>query len=166
MQHYQLPLSQTARLIRQGAVIPTILSTIQEHQIDLVILCSHGTTERRNKHLGSVAQQLITQNTVPLLILKNGWGAPHTTYPDMHRSPHSLEIVVALDGSEQSERALLPAAHLISAPEICAALGIFRATLYRYAKEAEPLNCQNPRSRNSKIYTRDIKHPWKRKIEN
>jgi nucleotide-binding universal stress UspA family protein len=115
VQHYRLPLSQTVRLVLQGPLFSTILSTLQEYHIDLVILCSHRVTAQNEQRLGHVAQQLMAQSRVPLLILKERGALPHSAYPDPHRPLHSVEIVVALDGSAVAEQAILPAAHLVSA---------------------------------------------------
>jgi nucleotide-binding universal stress UspA family protein len=115
VQYYHLPLPQTTYRARRGPLLPTILATIQEYHIDLVILCSHSDIAESSQQLGSVAKQLIAQSAVPLLILKDGGSAPHSGYPDMRRPLHSVEIVVALDGTDLAEQAIPLAAHLISA---------------------------------------------------
>ncbi|GCE20161.1 universal stress protein [Dictyobacter kobayashii] len=112
---YQLIDGQCHCYIQHGSVIPTILQAIKELQSDLVIMCSHGRSERRSTHLGSVAQQLTRQTPVPLLVLKNGEAIPSSAYPDQRRPLHAIEIAVALDGTADSEQAILPAAQLVSA---------------------------------------------------
>ncbi|GHO83106.1 universal stress protein [Dictyobacter formicarum] len=101
--------------IQDGSVIPTILRAIEELQCDLVIMCSHGRSERRSQHLGGVAQQLTRHCPIPLLVLKNGEAIPTTAYPDQRRPLHAIEIAVALDGTPESEKAILPAAQLVVA---------------------------------------------------
>ena len=62
--------------------------------------------------LGSVAQKLVRQRTLPVLLLREGSPAP----VDLRSSAaHPLRALVALDGSPFAEAALIPAAHLIAA---------------------------------------------------
>lgn len=91
-----------------GAVAPSILAAMQTAQADLVVMSSHGRSGITRLALGSVAEQVIRQTTVPVLIL--------------HRSPtgeafHLIPPValVALDGSERAEAVLGPAADVLAA---------------------------------------------------
>lgn len=115
VQTYHLTDSRFHCYIQHGSVIPTILRAITELQCDLVIMCSHGRSERRSLHMGSVAQQLTRHCPIPLLVLKNGEAIPATAYPDQRRPLHAIEIAVALDGTPESEQAILPAAQLVAA---------------------------------------------------
>lgn len=115
VQTYQLTTASVHCYIQHGSVVPTILRAIEELRCDMVVMCSHGRSERRTLQLGSVAQQLTRQCPVPLLVLKNGEAIPTTAYPDRRRPLHAIEIAVALDGTAESEQAILPAAQLVAA---------------------------------------------------
>ncbi|GLV59336.1 universal stress protein UspA [Dictyobacter sp. S3.2.2.5] len=114
-QSYHLTDASVHCYIQHGGAVPTMLRAIEDLQCDLVVMCSHGRSERRTLHLGSVAQQLTRHCPVPLLVLKNGEAIPTSAYPDQRRPLHAIEIAVALDGTAESEQAILPAAQLVAA---------------------------------------------------
>lgn len=100
-----------------GLPAQTILHFARTHQIDLIIMRSHGATGFKRWALGSVAQQLIRHSLVPVLILR------HSDSPariDPVPLLHPPRILVTLDGSPQAEAILSPAAQLcaaLAAPE-------------------------------------------------
>jgi nucleotide-binding universal stress UspA family protein len=93
-------------------VAPALLDIIQTAHADLVIMCSHGRTGFQRWTLGSVAQKIARQATVPTLVLR-------ADGPDLMSAtgdgPRSLCALVPLDGSSEAEMALEPAARLASA---------------------------------------------------
>lgn len=98
-----------------GGAAQTILDVVREEQADLVVMCSHGDTGFKRLMLGSVAQKVARQSTVPVLILRQDGTVPTSSYPDHLRPLRALMALVALDGSALAEAALLPAASLVMA---------------------------------------------------
>jgi len=103
-----LPVERVARL---GPATPTILATARAHTIDLIVMCSHGYTGMARTIMGSIAQEVIRQAPVPVLLLRAEGPLPTGTHLDPRRP---LRILIGLDGSASAERALLPAATLIA----------------------------------------------------
>jgi Universal stress protein UspA and related nucleotide-binding proteins len=114
MDRYEIAELAPACLVQRGEIVQTILDVSQQQQCDLIIIVSHGKAEVRPEHLGKIAQQLVHKSPIPLLVMKGGERVPETAFPDKRRPLHYIEIVVALDGSEQAEQAILPAAHLVA----------------------------------------------------
>jgi nucleotide-binding universal stress UspA family protein len=106
---HDLPVERVARL---GPAASTILATVDSHAIDLVVMCSHGYTGMARTIMGSIAQEVIRQAPVPVLLLRAEGPLPTGTHADAHRPPR---ILVGLDGSAYAKQALLPAATLIGA---------------------------------------------------
>jgi nucleotide-binding universal stress UspA family protein len=95
-----------------GVAAPTILAVAHEQQADLIVMCSHGRTGFKRWALGSVAQKIVRQSTLPVLLLREG----SPTSVDLRSDDaHHLRALVALDGSPFAEAALKPAAHLVAA---------------------------------------------------
>ncbi len=95
-----------------GLPAQCLMAVAQAHQIDLVVLCSHGRTGFTRWALGSVAHRLVHQSSVPVLVLQQR-GA--TTLLSHLAPARPLAALVPLDGSPLAEMALVPAAHLIAA---------------------------------------------------
>jgi nucleotide-binding universal stress UspA family protein len=93
-----------------GAIPPTIFSTARREHVDLAVMCSRGITGLKRWMLGSVAQEAVHHSPVPMLVLNERGSALPT--PD---AAHPLRILVALDGSVQSETVLEPAVQLLAA---------------------------------------------------
>jgi nucleotide-binding universal stress UspA family protein len=93
-----------------GATAPEIISTARLEEIDLIVMCSHGETGLKRWMLGSVAQEAVRHSPVPMLVL-NEHGSAHPP-PD---AAHPLRMLVALDGTVQSETILEPAVQLLAA---------------------------------------------------
>jgi nucleotide-binding universal stress UspA family protein len=95
-----------------GAAAANILEAAQEHQVDLIMLCSHGRTGPSRWALGSVAEQVARHSTVPVLLLRAGMfrGADESATAE-----RVTRILVPLDGSRFAEAALMPASALVLA---------------------------------------------------
>lgn len=91
----------------------TILSSARLRQVDSIILCSHGTTGLTHWALGSVAQKVVRQSPVPVLLLREKGCSRDLLHSPPTARP--LRALVALDGSAGAEAALLSAATLVSA---------------------------------------------------
>ncbi len=77
---------------------------VDEADVDLIVMASHGHTGVERLWLGSVTEALARRTTKPLLILRptegtNGKDEPSSLLPIEH-------VLVALDGSDESEAIL------------------------------------------------------------
>jgi nucleotide-binding universal stress UspA family protein len=96
-----------------GVPAQEIVAFAQEHQVDLIVMSTHAMIGLARWMLDSVAQHIVRQSLIPVLILHEGHPAP-LAEPDAPARP--VRILVALDGSAFAEKVLGPAA------ELCAAL--------------------------------------------
>ena len=97
-----------------GTAGMAILNTVNEENVDLIVMSSHGETGFKRLALGSVAQHVSRHSTVPVLVLK-GDGSTTSAFPDPASPSRSITALVALDGSELAEASLEPAAYLVTA---------------------------------------------------
>jgi nucleotide-binding universal stress UspA family protein len=82
---------------RVGGPAPSILKRIEEVHADLVVMTTHGRSALGRAWLGSVADGVVRQAHCPVLLLR----------PEEEEAPLNLaRIMVSLDGSDASERAL------------------------------------------------------------
>jgi nucleotide-binding universal stress UspA family protein len=91
-----------------GDAAPGILSAIDEHQSDLVVMCSHGYTGTTRWVMGSIAEKVARLSPVPIVMLREEGPEPAT-----HEG--SLQALVPLDGSERAEAAIAPAGQFVAA---------------------------------------------------
>jgi len=101
-------------IIIPGTAGTAILNTINEENVDLIVMSSHGETGFKRLALGSVAQHVSRHSTAPVLVLK-GDGSTTSAFPDPASPSRSITALVALDGSELAEASLEPAAYLVAA---------------------------------------------------
>ena len=120
-------------LILIGTPAPSILFAIQNNDIDLVVMSSHGETGLMRWVMGSVAQKIVRQSPVPVLVLRDG--GPVLGKP----SPIAPRALVSLDGSHLAESAILPAAQIVSALAGSARGVLHLARIVTYPPELEPL---------------------------
>lgn len=102
----------TKRVVQPGPVVPTILEVANASQADLIVLCSHGYTGVKRRIMGSAAEQITREATVPVLVLREDGPVPGEAPRDASRP---LRALVPLDGSAQAKAALEPAAYLLAA---------------------------------------------------
>lgn len=98
-----------------GAATLAIQDIASEENVDLIVMCSHGDTGFKRWALGSVAQSVSRACQVPVLVLREDGSTPDSSYPDPLRPLRSIIALVALDGSQFAEAAILPTASLVSA---------------------------------------------------
>ncbi len=120
-------------LILIGAVAPSILSAIQTNDIDLVVMNSHGESGLMRWVMGSVAQKIVRQSSVPVLVLRDGGPTLCET------SPTAPRALVSLDGSRLAESAILPAAQVISALAGSARGALHLVRIVTYPPGYEPM---------------------------
>jgi nucleotide-binding universal stress UspA family protein len=88
----------------EGPVVRALERYIEARAIDLVVMTTHGRSGLSRAVLGSVAERCVRTTHVPVLLLHPR--AADDTLPDR---PDALKrILVALDGSPESEEVLAP----------------------------------------------------------
>ncbi|GHO84434.1 universal stress protein [Dictyobacter formicarum] len=95
-----------------GDASSAILEAVARHNIDLVVLCSHGYTGLKHWVLGSVAQKIARACPVPVLIQRTEQPLPFAM--DAEGQP-IFRVCIALDGSEQAEAVIDPAMAIATA---------------------------------------------------
>lgn len=93
----------------EGRPAPAIAEFAAVHDVSLVVLCTHGRGGFERLWLGSVADALLRQLTLPILLVRGARGA-ELPEPGEELFPH---ILVPLDGSPRAERALGKAIGLV-----------------------------------------------------
>jgi nucleotide-binding universal stress UspA family protein len=91
-----------------GDVARSIVDHGEELAPDLVVMCTHGRGGLRGLLFGSIAQQVVGQGAIPVLLIP----------PAASRRPGSFacrRLLVALEGSSTHDEALQPAAELARA---------------------------------------------------
>jgi len=96
-----------ASLILEGGVVEAIRKHVAKDRADLVAMTTHGRGPLGRFWLGSVADKLLRQLSVPLLLVH-----PGQTAPDLTAEPVFKQILIPLDGSALAERILTPATAL------------------------------------------------------
>ncbi len=86
----------------EGAVVPALTEHVAAHQVDLVVMTSHGRTGWGRAWLGSVADGLVRQSGVPVLVLRHGTAR----LTGAESGPAFRRILVPLDGSPEAEEVL------------------------------------------------------------
>jgi len=94
-------------LLLEGGVIEAIQEQVAKDAVDLVVMTTHGRGPLGRFWLGSVADKLLRQLDVPLLLVHPGQSAP-----DLAADRVIKHVLVPLDGSELAERVLEPVTSL------------------------------------------------------
>jgi nucleotide-binding universal stress UspA family protein len=84
----------------EGSVVEALLDRVSSREIDLVVMTTHGHGALARFWLGSVADQLVRQITVPVILVR-----PQQVL-DLSQEPAIHKLLVPLDGSSLSERIL------------------------------------------------------------
>lgn len=90
-----------------GPVAATVRATASATGADLVVMTTHGRGMMARFWLGSVADELVRDSSVPLLLVRPGEGRPH-----LDQEPPLKRILLPLDGTPLAEQMLEPAAAL------------------------------------------------------
>src|SRR5262245_13891151 len=64
------------QIIVQGSAAEEILRVVDDHEIDLVVIATHGLTGWRHMVFGSVAEKVVRQSKVPVLTVSARLAAP------------------------------------------------------------------------------------------
>lgn len=108
----ELERALTESVVLFGPTESTIIAVADSWQADLIVMCSHGYTGITRRIMGSVAEKLAREATVPVLVLREDGPVPGEAYPGATRPMRAL---VPLDGSSHARAALEPAAYLLAA---------------------------------------------------
>ncbi|GLV59687.1 universal stress protein UspA [Dictyobacter sp. S3.2.2.5] len=103
-------------LARIGLPAEQILLAAEAYAIDLIVMCSHGRAGLKRWSMGSVAQKITRTAPAPVLVLQEDDPLQQQLRAPQ---PSTVRIMVALDGSELAETAIVPAGNLsmaLSAP--------------------------------------------------
>jgi nucleotide-binding universal stress UspA family protein len=100
------PNSSIERLIGQGDASSVILQSAQDHGFDLIALASAARGAVGRLALGSVADKVMRESEVPVLVVRQEPQNEERKLPEVKR------IIVALDGSDRAMLALPVAAAL------------------------------------------------------
>lgn len=124
---------KTGYSVRPGFLADVASSYVEENEIDLVILSTHGKPGDKNWEKGEIARKLVQRLWKPILMVQ--------AIPDeLHTLPRLEHILVALDGSLYAERTLPYARafaktfgsdiHLLSVPAVPSATDYRAPTEY------------------------------------
>jgi nucleotide-binding universal stress UspA family protein len=96
--------------VLSGEPADRLLSLIEGHQIDVIVMCRRGQTQPQHGVLGRTAHKIARHSPVPVLLVSDDYLA--SVAVKEHRGVNAL---VGLDGSLLAERALAPTASLVTA---------------------------------------------------
>lgn len=100
-----------------GSIAPALEQYIQDNDVDLVVMATHGRGPLRRFWLGSVADRLVRSLEIPLLLVR-----PTEAEPVPPPMAQLGNILVPLDGSPLAEAVLEPATALARAWDVEIAL--------------------------------------------
>lgn len=94
---------RTSLIFQQGAVVPAALEdVVNEEKPDLVVMTTHGRSGLSRMWLGSVADALVRELTVPILLIR----PQEESAEDVEPANPFRRVLVPLDGSPTAEAAL------------------------------------------------------------
>jgi nucleotide-binding universal stress UspA family protein len=97
---------KTESTVAVGSVAGEILSATYRQHIDLLVMSTHGRSGVGRMLVGSVANEVLRQGQVPILLVRPGAGASYA-------QPHFRRLLVTLDGSAAAEQ-VLPYSHALA----------------------------------------------------
>src|SRR5262245_43886601 len=103
---------QVLPTLREGQVATTVRAAAAELGADLVVMTTHGRGPLARFWLGSVADALIRELPVPLLLVR-----PGEEQPRLDQEPPLRHLLLPLDGSPLAEQMIEPAVALGSLSE-------------------------------------------------
>ncbi|HZY89719.1 MAG TPA: universal stress protein [Gemmataceae bacterium] len=121
--------------VLEGEVVSQVKDFAARAEVDLVVMATHGRGPLARFWLGSVADELVRQLPLPLLLVR-----PREKPPDPRGGPDLGRVLLPLDGSPLAERALEPAVALGGAGATYTLLRVVKpALLPAYAPEGRSL---------------------------
>ena len=113
---------KTSYKVKPGFLADVTAEYVEEHDIDLVVLSTHGKSGEKNWQRGGVTRKIVQKIWKPILMVQAVTNETHTL-------PSLKHILVALDGSIFSERTL---------PYARALAKTFRSDIYLLSVPAVP----------------------------
>jgi nucleotide-binding universal stress UspA family protein len=98
--------------LEQGPIADKLGAFARRNNVDLIVISSHGRRGVARLALGSVTDLLISQTTIPVLVVK-----PKASYLTPEATKEFHRIVVPLDGSSLAEQILAPVVSLAKLEE-------------------------------------------------
>lgn len=99
-----------------GPIAPLVVQAAEEQRADLVVMVTHARRGLSRWVLGSVADAVVHNAHVPVLVLRDSADASAASLSSrLGADHHPISALVALDGSPLAEAALAPAVHLVAA---------------------------------------------------
>lgn len=95
-----------------GQAAATILTAVNTHHSDLIVLCSHGYAGLTRWFMGSVAEKAAHHSPVPVLVLREEGPLSSSPHPD---AGNPWRVLVPLNGSLRAQATITPAAQLSAA---------------------------------------------------
>ncbi|PGF14091.1 universal stress protein UspA [Natrinema sp. CBA1119] len=90
-----------AREVREGIPHREVLEYVDEQDVDLIVMGTHGHTGAERARLGSTTERVVMLSDVPVLSIRLPEG---TEEPDRDVGPYE-NVVIPTDGSDAAERA-------------------------------------------------------------
>lgn len=141
-------------VVREGNPGEEILTVLEKEQIHLAVVGTRGITGIKRFLLGSVSEWILHEAPCPVLVVRGqarGFGGPQT---------RGMRVIVAIDGSPDSQEALSFLAHLTFPPDSRLILfHVVEATDYTVVQDDyEILSLGGPGKRDLAKITQDIQH--------
>ena len=89
--------------LHAGPVTDVLEDYARRHEVDLIVISTHGRSGIARMSLGSVTDSLIRHTSIPVLVVK-----PPTSYLNPQAGKAFTHVVVPLDGSTLAEQILPP----------------------------------------------------------
>jgi nucleotide-binding universal stress UspA family protein len=91
-------------ILLEGPIANALHEQAQAIHADLIVMTTHGRGPLSRFWLGSVADKLIRQATLPVLVVRPGEGPA-----DFNETPAVRRVLIPLDGTKEAEQILEPA---------------------------------------------------------
>ena len=99
---------QVAKVILEGETANNVIAFAHQHDVDLVLLSSHGQSGLSKWNISSIVQKIILRAYMPVMIVR-----AYQPPPDDLIDLHYKRVLVPLDGSQRAECVLPLACKLV-----------------------------------------------------
>lgn len=107
--------AESGRTVESSFIVGDVVGALAEHftgnRANLVVMATHGRGGISRAWLGSVADRLVRQISVPILLIRPASGPPSVSAVELFR-----QVLIPLDGSELAEQ-IVDHALLLAGPE-------------------------------------------------
>lgn len=153
---------QTSTTVLTGHPAQAIIAEAKADNVDLVVMCSHGSAATLRWSLGSIAEKVARHAPSPVFIL-------HESYPFPAKagavSRFRVRVLVPLDGSELAEVTIVPAALLASALAAPTRSELHLTRIVASAEEEEEeSNVDEEEVARTEQYLRSVVERWRQRL--